>query len=346
MSELVIKTLGQDKTEQQKWDAFVDQCQLGTFFHLSGWKTVIEKSYGHTCHFLYANQDERIVGVLPLAHQKSILFGNALISLPFCVYGGAASDDPDVMNALEDAAIELAQKLGVDYLEMRYPFGRQNRLSERCAHSTFGCDLGDDDAAILAGVKKNERAVIRHSLNNGLEYTVSGDVKECYEIYSESVRNLGTPVFPKHYFSTLKDVFGERCEVLTVTKEGKSVSSVLSFYYKNEVLPYYGGGTPQARELKSNDFMYYQLMCHARNDRACHRYDFGRSKNDSGAFKYKKNWGMAPVPLHYQFYLVKAEALPNLSPNNPKYQLFIQMWKRLPIWLSRLMGPFLSKYLG
>ncbi len=346
MSEVVYKTLGEDKAEQQRWDAFVHQCSIGTFFHLSGWKRVIEQAYGHKCHFLYAEKNGDIVGVLPLAHQRSLLFGSALISLPFCVYGGVASDDTDIMDKLEDVAITLAEQLNVDYLELRYPFERQNRLTERCAHSTFGYELAEDDAGILAGIKKNARAVIRNSMKNDLEFTVSGDVDESYEIYSESVRNLGTPVFPKNYFRTLKDVFGDQCEVLTVTHEGKSVSSVLSFYYKGEVLPYYGGGTPEARNLKSNDFMYYQLMCHARANKACNRFDFGRSKNDSGAYKYKKNYGMTPVPLHYQFYLVKADQLPNLSPNNPKYQMFINLWKKLPIRVSRFMGPFLSRYLG
>ncbi|MBC3765756.1 FemAB family PEP-CTERM system-associated protein [Neptunicella marina] len=341
-----MKTLGQDETTKQKWDAFVEQCSLGSFFHLSGWKTVIEDAYGHSCHFLYAESDNQILGVLPLAHQSSKLFGKALISTPFCVYGGVASDDPQVMTALEQAAIDLAEKLEVDYLELRYPFERQNQLSEKCAHATFSYMLGDDDESILAGIKKKQRAVIRQSLKNNLEYTVSGDVDECYNIYSESVRNLGTPVFPKHYFATLKKVFGEQCEILTVTHQGKSVSSVLSFYYKGDVLPYYGGGLPEARELKSNDLMYYQLMCHARQNRDTQRFDFGRSKIDSGAYQYKKHWGMEPVSLHYQYYLVKATELPNLSPNNPKYQLFIRLWKKLPISVSRFIGPFLSRYLG
>lgn len=347
MSLIDIKALGQDKTTYQQWDAFVEQCSLGSFFHLSGWKDVIETAYGHKCYFLYAEQDGEWFGVLPLVHQSSRLFGNALISTPFCVYGGVASDDPAVMDLLEQHAIDLATQLKVDYLELRYPFERQNQLTEKCAHATFSYALDGDHDAILAGVKKKQRAVIRQSLgNHDLDFSVSGDVDECYRIYSESVRNLGTPVFPKHYFRTLKQVFGDKCEVLTVSHQGQSVSSVLSFYYKDEVLPYYGGGLPAARDLKSNDYMYYQLMCHARADRGVTRFDFGRSKLDSGAYSYKKHWGMEPVALHYQFYLVNVQELPNLSPNNPKYQLFIQLWKKLPIAVSRMLGPFLSRYLG
>ncbi|MBU2877812.1 FemAB family XrtA/PEP-CTERM system-associated protein [Aliiglaciecola lipolytica] len=339
--------LGDGAQESQKWDDFVDSIDTGTFFHLTGWKRVIESVYGHSCHYIYATIDNTIVGVLPLVEQKSLLFGHALISTPFCVYGGVASDSEEATLFLEKQAIELAHNLGVDYLEMRYPFARNNPdLTEKCAHSSFGWELADTPEAILAGIKKKQRAVVRHSLKNDLSFRIEEDTKTAYDVYSESVRNLGTPVFPKKYFAALKQEFAENCDVLTVEKDHKAVSSVLSFYYKNQVLPFYGGGLFDARALKSNDFMYYQLMCHALENKQCNYFDFGRSKDDSGAFKYKRTWGMEPVALHYQFHLVKAEALPNLSPNNPKYQFFIKMWQKLPVWLSRRIGPFLSKFLG
>lgn len=342
-----LKTLSERIDEHTRWDQFVEKCKLGTFFHLSGWKRVIEKVYKHNGHYLYAEKDGEIVGVLPLVEQKSILFGHALISTPFCVYGGVASDDEEVMLFLEQQAIEKAHSLGVDYLELRYPFERNNpKLIEKCAHSSFGCEIAEDDEKILAGIKKKQRAVVRHSLKNELSWRIDGDAATAYDVYSESVRNLGTPVFPKQYFNALVEEFGHNCDVLTVEHEGKAVSSVLSFYYKDHVLPFYGGGLHSARALKSNDFMYYQLMCNAKAKRQSTFFDFGRSKNDSGAFKYKRTWGMEPVALHYHFHLVKAEELPNLSPNNPKYQIFIKMWQKLPVTLSRMIGPFLSKYLG
>ncbi len=345
--------LGSDKLQNALWDDFVNDTQSGTFFHLSGWKRVIEEVYKHKCHFIYAVSQEdnaeqkSILGVLPLVEQKSLLFGHALISTPFCVYGGVASDSDDVTTYLENEAIRIANELGVDYLELRYPFARNNpKLTEKCAHSTFGCELAESDDAILAGIKKKQRAVVRHSLKNELSWRADGDVDTAYDVYSESVRNLGTPVFPKRYFAALKNEFGDQCDVLTVEHQGRPVSSVLNFYFKKQVLPFYGGGLHAARALKSNDFMYYQLMCHAKNNKDAEFFDFGRSKDDSGAYKYKRSWGMEPVALYYQFHLVNAEALPNLSPNNPKYQFFIKMWQKLPVWLSRSIGPYLSKYLG
>lgn len=345
--QMELKQLGKSEQENNRWDQFVSDCALGTFFHLSGWKRVIESVYKHSPHYLYAERNGEIVGVLPLVEQRSKLFGHALISTPFCVYGGVAADDEEAMLFLEDAAIALAESLSVEYLELRYPFERNNpKLTKKCAHSTFGTELADNDEGILAAVKKKQRAVIRHSLKNELTWRVDHDVETAYDIYSESVRNLGTPVFPSRYFKALQQEFGENCDVLTVEHEGKPVSSVLSFHYKNSVLPYYGGGTVAARGLKSNDYMYYQLMCHSKAHRQTSYFDFGRSKDDSGAYKYKRSWGMEPVPLHYQFRLINGKALPNLSPNNPKYQLLIKAWKKMPVWMSRLIGPFLSRYLG
>ena len=345
--QMELKQLGKSEQETKRWDQFVSDCEQGTFFHLSGWRRVIESVYSHPSHYLYAERNGNIVGVLPLVEQRSKLFGHALISTPFCVYGGVAADDDSAMLFLEDAAIALAESLSVEYLELRYPFERENsKFTEKCAHSTFGVELAADDEAILAAVKKKQRAVIRHSLKNNLSWRVDSDVDTAYDIYSESVRNLGTPVFPSRYFKALKEEFGDKCDVLTVEHEGKPVSSVLSFHFKDTVLPYYGGGTVAARGLKSNDYMYYQLMCHSKAHRRATFFDFGRSKDDSGAYKYKRSWGMEPIPLHYQFRLVKGKELPNLSPNNPKYQLLIKAWKKMPVWMSRLIGPFLSRYLG
>lgn len=339
-----VSGLTLDDQRIAEWDRFVKNSTDGSFFHLAGWQQVLA-DLGHQVFYLYATHNQQIVGVLPLARVKSRLFGDALVSTPFCVYGGAVGSD-EVKRLLEQSAIALANELAVDHLELRYRQPQNNQLTTRIQHATFQCPLADNDAEILAGVKKKQRAVIRQSLNQQLNYTLDTGLDYFYQTYSESVRNLGTPVFSKAYFQSLLRVFGDDAEILTVRKDGKAVSSVLSFYYKQQVLPYYGGGISEARDLKSNDYMYYQLMCHARTDRDCNSYDFGRSKLDSGAYSYKKHWGMMPEELHYQYQLINGSALPNLSPNNPKYQLFIKLWQKLPLKLSQWLGPKLSRYLG
>jgi len=336
-------------THFKQWDDYVKSHQQGSFFHLSGWKIVIEESFSHACYFLYIKKDDKICGVLPLVEVKSILFGHALISTPFCVYGGAIADSDLLTRALEDEACQLAEKLHVDYLELRYKEKQDSSLLLKQAHSTFGCEIAENSDQILANIKKKQRAVIRHSLKNELTFSLETDKKNLHDFYrllSTSYRNLGTPIFTKRYFENLIETFGDCSDIVIIkNKENQPSSTVMNFYFQDQVLPYYGGGNDSARGLKSADFMYYQVMCHAQ-EKGKTWFDFGRSKNDSGPYKYKKNWGMEAKPLYYYYHLVNAKELPNLSPNNPKYKFFISMWQKLPLKVSQFVGPFLSKYLG
>ncbi|MGR2767730.1 FemAB family XrtA/PEP-CTERM system-associated protein [Photobacterium ganghwense] len=346
METLSIRKL--TPTEHNAWDKYVDTHPQGSFFHLSGWLDVIQSVFGHRHHYMLAEQDKQVVGVLPLFEQKSWLFGHSLVSTPFCVYGGALADSDSVREKLEEAAYELGCNLNVDYVELRDRNSVESKgpWVTHSHHTSFGCTLPDDPEQILTAIKRKQRAVIRHAQKNALSWDNSDNPAECFDLYSESVRNLGTPVFSDKLFTSLKQQFGEQCETLIIRDHAQTpVSGVLSFYYKGEVLPYYGGGTLDARDLKSNDFMYFQLMQLA-HQKGIRQFDFGRSKNDSGSYKYKKHWGMEETPLNYRVALVKAQALPNLSPNNPKYRYFIQLWQKLPLSLSRRLGPLLSKYLG
>ncbi|MDO6425483.1 FemAB family PEP-CTERM system-associated protein [Thalassotalea sp. 1_MG-2023] len=340
----VITITEQDFT---RWDNYVRTHKQGSFFHLSGWMSVISKSFGHSCYYIMAEDGDQVLGVLPLVEVKSALFGHALISTPFCVYGGAIADNDDVVRELESHAKTLSESLEVDYLELRYRHAQNNGLLLKQVHSTFGCELAEDSEQILAKVKKKQRAVIRHSLKNELKHQVTHDVEQFYQLLSESYRNLGTPIFSKQYFENLMNEFSQNADILVVNDaEGNPSNAVMNFYFNDQVLPYYGGGNSASRAIKSADYMYYQVMCHAKEEKGSQWYDFGRSKHDSGPYKYKKNWGMEPEPLHYYYHLVNAKELPNLSPNNPKYKLFINLWQKLPLKVSQFLGPFLSKYLG
>jgi FemAB-related protein (PEP-CTERM system-associated) len=333
----------------KQWDAYVKAHQQGSFFHLSGWQSVIEKSFNHPCYFLYALKDNVICGILPLVEVKSKLFGHALISTPFCVYGGAIADSTNIVRKLEQKACQIAEDLQVDYLELRYKEAQESDLLLKQAHSTFGCELVEDSDKILASIKKKQRAVIRHSLKNDLSSTIlpgKENLDDFYQLLSTSYRNLGTPIFAKNYFENLITTFADCSDIAVICdKSNQPSSAVMNFYFNDQILPYYGGGNDGARGLKSADFMYYQVMCNAL-EKGNNWFDFGRSKNDSGPYNYKKKWGMEPKSLYYYYHLVNADEIPNLSPNNPKYKFFISMWQKLPLKLSQFIGPFLSKYLG
>lgn len=339
-----VKTL--DSSDISRWDAFVEAAPQATFCHRAGWKTVIERAFGHQCHYLYAERDGRIEGVLPLAHVRSRLFANALISTPFCVYGGIVAETDEARSALDNKACELAQELDVEYLELRQIEADEHspRLTKDLYY-TFRRDIVADADENLKRIPRKQRAVVRKGIKSGMQSTIDTDIDRFYTVYSESVRNLGTPVFSKKYPAILQDVFGDDCEILTITHDDQVVASVMSFYFRDEVLPYYGGGGELARKLKGNDFMYWELMRRA-GERGSRQFDFGRSKAETGPFRFKKHWGFEPQPLNYQYELVRSTEMPNLSPTNPRYERAINLWKKLPLGVTQILGPPLAKDLG
>lgn len=328
-----------------RWDAFVHSSDNGTFFHLSGWKTVLEKAFGHHCYFLYVEEAGDIVGILPLGHVKSLLFGNNLVSLPFCVYGGIIANSEQALQALRNAACQLAEELKVGALEMRNLSRQEPDWPSKSLYVTFRKEIPEDPEQVLTFIPNKQRAVVRKGIKAGLQGDTEWDAQRIYNVYAESVRDLGTPVFPAKYFRVLREVFGEQCRSLLITHQGKDVSGVLSFYYKDQVLPYYAGSTEAARPLYAHGFMYWELMRRS-SEEGIRLFDFGRSKVDTGSYSFKKNWGFVPEPLYYDYYLVKSTSIPEVNPNNPKYQLFIQAWKKLPLGVANFLGPWLAKSLG
>ena len=328
-----------------RWNAYVTEHPDGTFFHRAEWRDVLDKAFGHSTRYLLAERDGEVCGVLPLAHLKSLIFGNALVSTPFCVYGGIIASDADAHRALESEACALANSLRVQYLEMRNR--RRSHPDWPCKdlYVTFRKEIKPDSEANLLAIPRKQRAMVRKGIQKGLTSEVDRTPERHYELYSESLRNLGTPVFARKYLQVLCEVFGNDCEIRTVMSDGKPVASVLSFYFRDEVLPYYGGGSAAARSVAGNDFMYWAVMEAAR-ERGVKIFDYGRSKRGTGAFEFKEHWGFEPEPLHYEYYLVKARSLPNLSPTNPKYKRAIELWQRLPLPITQLIGPAAARWLG
>ncbi len=332
--------------EEGRWDAFVEACPEATFFHRAGWARVLGEAFGHRPRFLYAERGGRITGVLPLAEVRSLLAGRSLVSSPFCVYGGVAASEEEAGHALVEAARRLAESLGVGYLELRHRRRRcpgwpcQDRL-----YATFRRELHPDPEANLRAVPRKQRAMIRKGMQAGLRAEIEEGVDTLYEVYARSVHRLGTPVFAKSYFALLREVFGKDCEVLVVYEGREPVSAVMSFYFRDEVLPYYGGGTERARQVKGNDFMYWELMRRAA-ERGLRWFDYGRSKVGTGSYAFKKHWGFSPEPLHYEYHLVRARRIPEVNPLNPRYRLLVEAWKRLPLPVTRWLGPRLVRHLG
>ena len=328
-----------------RWDTYVMAHPEATFFHRAGWQRVVKQAFGHRTHFLFAEQFGNIVGVLPLVQIKSRLFGHSLSSLPFCAYGGIIANDAEVFATLDQAAQALAIKLNVGALEYRNVKPQHHDWPSKDLYVTFRKPIDPDVEANMNAIPRKQRAMVRKGIKAGLVGEIDSETTRFFAAYSASVHRLGTPVFSRRYFRVLKEVFGDDCEVLTITLEGKVIASVLSFYFRDEVLPYYGGGVDAARAVAGNDFMYWELM-----RRACERgfrvFDFGRSKRGTGSYDFKKNWGFDTAPLYYEYFLVTDREVPEINPLNPKYSLFIKAWKRMPLALANVIGPHIVKNLG
>lgn len=360
-----------DSELEARWDEFVASHEASTFFHRFGWSRVLQRAFGHRPHFLLATRQSETVGVLPLAEVRSLLFGKRLVSLPFCVYGGVLAADEEAAEALRSAACKLADRLQVGSLELRNIVAAETGWPRKDLYVTFRKTLSVEQSDNLKSIPNRQRAMLRKALKEGLFSEESEDVSRLYRVYSESVRNLGTPVFSERYLRVLKEEFGKDCGVLMIMQSGEGqivesaddatlcstaersesvaaqdVAGVLSFYHKGEVLPYYGGSVSRARFIKGcNHFLYWELMRRSVNNGVL-GFDFGRSKLDTGPYKFKKNMGFEDTSLPYEYYLVTDTAPPELNPTNPRYQQMIEIWKKLPLPVANLVGPLVAGSLG
>ncbi len=343
LADVTVRLLSE--ADCARWDAYVLAHPDATFFHRAGWQRVIEQAFGHRTYFFLAERAGDMVGVLPLAEIRSRLFGHSLGALPFCAYGGIVADDAVAFRALDATAQALATRLKVGALEYRNQTAQHSDWPTKDLYVTFKKGIDPEPEANMNAIPRKQRAMVRKGIKAGLVGEIDSDTSRFFAAYSASVHRLGTPVFSRTFFRLLKNEFGDDCEVLTIVLDEQIIASVMSFYFRDEVLPYYGGGTDAARAVAGNDFMYWELM-----RRACERgfrvFDFGRSKRGTGSFDFKKNWGFEPTPLHYEYFLVGDRSVPEINPLNPKYRLFIQAWKKMPLALANVIGPHIVKNLG
>jgi hypothetical protein len=355
-----------------KWDEYAKSAPDGSLFHLIDWKDAVERTFDHKPLYIMAMEGDDIRGILPLFEVNSRLFGHSLVSVPYGVYGGIAACDAEAGGALGKSAETLAGLMKVDYLELRGGSKYSSCLNDALVqddknHSNDPDGSNDSDVSnisnwhtkdlyvtfqrpILATIEENmnaiprkQRAMVRKGANFGLTSRIGRleDLQQFYAIYAQNVRDLGSPVYPMVFFSALMGNFGDSF-ILSVWKDGKMVAGVLTFVFRGMLMPYYGGSLREYFDHAVNDFMYWELMrfgC----EKGFAVFDFGRSKRDTGSYRFKKHWGFEPAPLDYRCYLVNAKVVPNVNPLNPKFQIMINVWKRLPLAVTNWLGPKLVR---
>ncbi|MBN1464820.1 FemAB family PEP-CTERM system-associated protein [candidate division KSB1 bacterium] len=331
--------------DADRWNSFVDSSPAATFFHRTEWKEIIERTFNFASLYLFAEKDAVIQGVLPLFHVKGLFSGNALISTPFAVYGGILAATTVARDALYAACKEKAERLGAEFVELRHftPIDIPELTTRDSLYVTFVKEMPERVQDIYEQLPKEARRMVRKGRSNGLTTRMDrDDVDTFYNIYAVSVRKFGTPVFPKKLFQTCLEVLQDKASILYVYDQDKVIAGVMSFYHKDTVLPYYSGMLSDVKSVAPHNLMYLALMEDAR-ERGYRTFDFGRSKIGTGPASFKKHMGFEPMNLPYQFYLRNGKDLPNRNQTNPKYAKALNIWKRLPLPVTKIVGPHVVK---
>ncbi|MCT2399982.1 FemAB family XrtA/PEP-CTERM system-associated protein [Novosphingobium mangrovi (ex Huang et al. 2023)] len=340
-----------DPGEVDRLEGFVARHPQGTPFHRPAWFVSVARATRNKAYALVQERHGEIVAFLPVDAIHSPVFGRVLASTGFAVGGGLLTCEGAEPEAMFAAVEELARRVSCPSIELRgglLPDEANGWALKTESHCNFAKPLAGDDDAQLVSIPRKQRAEVRKSLANDLTVevgTAESDRAAHYAVFCESYRNLGTPVFPRALLDSVIDGFGKDADILTVRHQGRAVASVISVYHGGAVMPYWGGGTWDARRLRANDRMYYELMLHARR-RGCTTFDFGRSKTGSGAYHFKRNWGFEPEPLTYATWTQPGTAAREADPTSAKLSLQIAVWQRLPLSVANRLGPLIARGIG
>lgn len=344
---LQVRELRSD--ERARWDEFVRGSDAATGYHLLGWKDVVEKSFGHRTHYLLCEDaGGRIVGVLPLVHLKSALFGSFMVSLPYFNYGGVCANDDEAARLLVAEAIRVARDKGVSHLELREmrTLSEDLRLAVKSAKVSMWLPLPATSELLWKALGSKLRNQINRPRKEGMTARVGGleELDSFYEVFAHNMRDLGTPVYAKAFFQNILEAFPDSARVVTVYHGKAPAAAGFVVGYRDRLEIPWASARREFNKYSPNMLLYWTVL-----EFACERgygtFDFGRSSPDAGTYRFKEQWGATPVPLHWHYWTKSGSAPPELNPNNPKYRTAIEVWRRLPLGITRLVGPSIVKNL-
>ncbi|MBK7643965.1 MAG: FemAB family PEP-CTERM system-associated protein [Planctomycetes bacterium] len=330
-------------------DRFVRTQPRGTFFHLAGWRRAVERAFGHEPLDLVAWRADELVGVLPLMRCERPLSGSHLVSMPYAVYGGPVASDAQAARALVEHAEQLARRERVGRMELRCAedpdLGAPFQPSS--LYAAFVHPLPPTVPEVMARMPKRARAEVRKAadkhgltLSEGRWYL--GDLER---LFLSSKQSLGSPGLPRRWFEALAEEFGRDVLVHCVHKQERVLAATMSFVFRDTLLFYYIGTTPDAnREYSATNFLSTRLQ-ELGVERGLAWFDLGRSRVDSGPYQFKQHQGFEPRALPYRYLLVKSRALPSFNPSNPRTEKLRRMWAGLPPWMARSLSGSLMRYL-
>ena len=329
-----------------KWLQYTERNPESCSSHDPRWGKVFHEVFGHRPVYLQAESADKIQGVLSLVIISSWLFGRFAVSMPYLNHGGICASSSLARDALLLKAVELVREFKGRWLELRHEAPLDWSLPVRQHKVAMRLELPKGPEVLFRSFPGKLRSQIRRAEKEGLAVRSGGleEVEGFYRVFSRNMRDLGTPVYQKMFFEKVMEVFSERARILTVYDSSYPVASALVVGFKDRLEIPWASSIREYNRLGVNMLLYWSVL-----EYACkHSYkvfDFGRSTPGSGTYSFKEQWGAQPVPLYWYYWLARGEALPDLSPGNPRYGLSIRLWKRLPLSVAESIGPFIARHL-
>jgi len=326
--------------DPDSWDDYVNSNPASSNYHRWGWRDAIQATFGHEAYYLAAVNGQRLTGVLPLIHIKSRVFGSPLVSLPFFSYGGVLADDPETRERLLSQAVDLARYLSASHIELRQGHPQAISWTDTTPKVTMEVFLPRLQEALWASLSSGMRNKIRNAKRNEFRIDWGGvnAVPSFYKVFSANMRNLGTPVYPRRWFSQICERFPTETRILTLWDGKEAVASGLITCYRNALELPWSATVSASRKKYSAVFLYWVLLEWA-IENGYHKVDFGRCTKGSGVYEFKRHWGSQERPLHWYDWLPAGKPIPELRPENPRYRVATKFWKRLPLPIANLVGP-------
>ena len=319
-----------------------------TFTALDSWTQLVKEIYGYETHRFEATQDNEVTGILALTHVRHPIFGNYLATSPFGSFGGFAFSSIEARDGLLKETQKLADDLKVEYAVVR--FIEENNAPpsswiQNPIYSTYLIDLPPNPEDLMQTFGRQHRKHTRQSLRKGFKVTF-GHLElldETYEVLTQSMHELGSPYHSKKYLRTMASLLGENLEFVVI-KDAKDslVGGAVLAYHGDTATNLHANILNQYRSEYAGECLYWNILEHyiQRGMKVC---DMGRSLNGSGNETFKTKWKPRKAPLAYWYYLPKGGHIPELNQKSPKFQLAIWMWKRLPAFAVRMLGPHLIR---
>jgi len=336
----MVKIVEYEDRYREQWSAFVDKTITSTIAHQIGWKDVMEEGLGHKPKYIMAVESDKVKGILPLVILKTFWGSRYSISLPWIDYGGVCADDFETEKALLDEARRITEGEKAQFMELRSIKAGNHNLTISKDKATFLLKLDRDPEVIWKGFNAKLRNQIRKSKKSGLKAEFGGIelLPDFYRIFSWKMHDLGTPVWGFNFFESILRVFPKSAGIILVKKEKQAVAGGLLLSFKDRLYIPSAAAYKSALRSCPNHALYWEVIKKGcREGYEC--FDFGRSGVGSSTYNFKKQWVPEPTPLIWQYYLARTDNIPSINPSNPKYSLFINVWKKLPLSAANYLGP-------